>query len=373
MINVKVYPDTNERHVLQIYTGLYDLRALGQVLLSFSRHFLNEIREFKPFTLWVEAEDLTTGKVRRICFDMVDGDLIASTNGLEKCDVYFKRSYSKSSLATLPAKLRRKVLPYGLFYSCLTRNETGTTKRILLEHLIRISSYKNSVIGYARHFRQSLKLIQSRCRLRLFGESLIPFSTDFEVSPSQSAQPKILFQARLWSKSDACATENDAERRAMNELRANVVRALRENFPKQFVGGLAPTDYAKREYPDCITNHSTNMQHYLNLVKNCLIAVTTTGLSGSTGAKLPEYLAASRCVVTQPLLYDLPVPLRQWEHYAPFQSPEECVKACNKLLKNPQLFSKIRRNNWEYYQSHVKPSSLIFSCLTRAFDVPKSM
>jgi len=367
MFQVEVCPDTNQTHVLQIYAGLYDLQALGKIRLKLVRHFLSEVRHFKAFTLLIQVKELYSGQVRRICFDMVDSDRIASRDALVKCDVYFKRSFLKSSVDILPLKLKDKVLPYGFYYPCISKNEKNVIKRLLFEFSIRYSESRSNIPQLKKIFVQALKIINSRFRLRFLDKSLFGFTDDIEIPPTQPAEQIILLQTRLWSPSEVCATEDLIKLDEMNRLRVNLVRVLKEKFGDRFVGGLIPTDFAKKHYPDHITTLSTNKQQYLKLIKRCLITIASTGLSNSIGSRFPEYLAASRCIISEPLGYEVPAPPDRYRNYIPFNTPQECVEACEFLLRNQRLASEMRWNNWEYYQKHVKPSALIANCLKRAF------
>lgn len=367
MLRVRVYPDTNVHHVLQIYAGLYDLKTEGKIDLKFTRHFPEGVRSYMPYTLWLEAEDLTTGEGRRICFDMVDGDVIASMDGLEKCDVYFKRSYNKRVIKKLRNDLGRKIFPYGLCYSLLSNNETNTISRLFLEFLCLCSDRNDNSGDFIQFFKRAFKIMQSKYKMQLFDESLIGYSTEFEIPPTEGAEPTILFQTRAWSPS-ACSHVMELDKlRELNDFRAGTVRNLRREFPDRFIGGIMPTDFAKRYYPDCLTNLSVSRQSYIALVKRSLITVTTMGLSESTGFKLPEYLAASRCIISEPLIYDLPVSLESYKHYIPFRTPEECVRACAMIIENPEFAAEMRMNNYDYYLKEVRPSSLVENCLKKAF------
>ena len=107
---------------------------------------------------------------------------------------------------------------------------------------------------------------------------------------------------------------------------------------------------------------------FMKLLKNSLIAVATTGLHNSIGWKLPEYLASAKCIVTEPLQYELPTPLEENRNYLTFRTPEECVAACETILDSAQLAKEMRYNNYNYYIREVEPSAHMLSCIERAFS-----
>ena len=86
----------------------------------------------------------------------------------------------------------------------------------------------------------------------------------------------------------------------------------------------------------------------------------------STAFKLPEYLAASQCIVAEPPRNELAAPLEPGRHFLPFHTPDDCVAACQKLLADPHTAAAIRAANFEYYRGEVEPaarfSALIHRC-----------
>jgi len=154
----------------------------------------------------------------------------------------------------------------------------------------------------------------------------------------------------------------------MNDMRVNIISSLRQQFGERFIGGLADTDFARQHYPDCLTTEKRDRRSFMKLLKNSLIAVVTTGLHNSIGWKLPEYLASAKCIVTEPLQYELPTPLEENRNYLTFRTPEECVAACETILDSAQLAKEMRYNNYNYYIREVEPSAHMLSCIERAFS-----
>jgi hypothetical protein len=88
-----------------------------------------------------------------------------------------------------------------------------------------------------------------------------------------------------------------------------------------------------------------------------LIGIYSRGVHHSIAAKLPEFLAASQGIVTEPIRNELAVPLTEGLHYLPFATPSECVAACRRLLEDPMLASTMRRANHDYYIKYVEPTA----------------
>ena len=89
----------------------------------------------------------------------------------------------------------------------------------------------------------------------------------------------------------------------------------------------------------------------------------------ATEAACLEYLAASRCIVTEPLKYQLPVSLIEGKNYLSFRTPEECVGACERLLSDPEFADQMRYENHKYYLNEVEPSVLVYRCLETAMSL----
>src|SRR5439155_9045955 len=122
----------------------------------------------------------------------------------------------------------------------------------------------------------------------LFG---CPDTICYELPPEAPVTSGIFFQTRLWQPD---STSDDAEQ--INLERVTLVRALREAFGTAFIGGMIPTEYAARCFPDTLTTHPTDRWSYIDLNKRSLIGIYARGLHGSIAFKMAEYLAASKCI-----------------------------------------------------------------------------
>lgn len=354
MMIVRLYPDTVAAHVSQIYAGLYDLMARGELELRLTRQLRRQPRASREFTVWAEVEVPGEDLIRTACFDMADGGDILSTDGLERGDFYFKRSLDPGVVGHLPPALKKKMRPYGLNYACRSIHQWGTLRRIALYNQIHGGSFIEPT-KLVRSLKSPLRhWLANRISRRLF-EDPVPFSTSFEISPSAPAEPLILFQTRLWTPHEMYSDVNDR--------RIEIVRALKSHFGRQFLGGIVRTPFARKYCPDCLSDEPTNKSGYLGLVRRSLIAVTTTGLHRSIGWRFPECLAASRCIVSEPLRYVLPVPPVEGEHYLVFDSAEQCIAACHRYLDEPDFARGVRERSFAYYEREVRPESIMGRCL----------
>ena len=175
----------------------------------------------------------------------------------------------------------------------------------------------------------------------------------------------ILFQTRVWEPEQ---TSENLEQ--VNDERAVLVRLLRKTFGPRFRGGLVPTPFARQRYPDVLLEEAYRRTDFIRMVKRNLIGVYTRGLHNSLAFKLPEYLAASMCIVSDPMLNQLPEPLVAGEHFLEFHDPDQCLAQCERLLSRPDEAREMRRRNHDYYEQWVAPAQHLQRCLERATSAP---
>jgi hypothetical protein len=359
---VRLYFDAvqNLYHASHVYAGLCALAARGEIELEWSASWLRRDRRLAPdeITLCMDVEQLETRSTRRIAIDLRDRSDDFSPEALDECDVYFKRSFHAPDHERLSPEHRGRIRPFGLNYAC--RNPESS--RLVPRTFARQYALRGlrSPLKYARRFHADQQVMR-----QYLGS---PDVADFEQPPEARVQPTVLFQTRVWTRDDL--GPDDA--REVNDGRAAVVRALRAAFGERFVGGLVPTDYAKRHYPDLLTTHASRRRDYVAMSKRNLIGIYTRGLHHSLAFKLSEFLAASQCIVSEPLRNELAPPLVEGTHFLEFGTADECVEQCRALLDDPERAHAMRRANYACYLSEVEPSAHLMRCLERSFAGERS-
>jgi len=143
------------------------------------------------------------------------------------------------------------------------------------------------------------------------------------------------------------------------------VRALRRALGPRFSGGLVPTPLARERWPEWVSDAPTRRRAHMRWMQGAVVAVYTRGLHHSTAFKLPEYLAASRCIVAEPVRNALPRPLVPGEQLLEFSTPAECVARCVAVLDSAELQARLRRAAWEYWTAEGRPEERVERCLAR--------
>ncbi len=350
-------------HLSQVLAGLYELRAMGIVDLDFDPTGPDD-----PYDSLLLAEVSHDARVRRVCFDMRDGPIIDRI-ALEQNDVYFKRTYSDAELQELAADTRPKVQPFGLNYACSSRSQLRSiafAKQLLFQK-------PTSAERRVGRLRSTRRLLSHPVRwlggpaIEMAPSSPLQY-TEFEASADSPAEPGVIFLTRLWCGADKPVEVADRFRQ-LNEFRIELIATLRDRLGDRFFGGVERNHISEQLCPDYIVDHDTIKTNYVALMKRRLIGVATSGLHGSIGWKFPEYLAASRCIVSQPLRAEGAYGIVEGEHYLPFQTADECASACERLLNDAALAHAMRRNNEDYYRNELKPPVMMLKRLRTAIAV----
>jgi hypothetical protein len=355
---VKVFIDAHQDLYNRslVYAGLCSLASAGQIDVRFVAGPARRRRSFRRESLPVclEVEAYASGARRLFCIDLRDRSDQFVTDLLPHCDVYLKRSYYRPDVEKLP-EFQHKVMPFGLNFPC--RNVSSTERAlgtVAPQYAARlVCAPTDSLRQLSEYF------------IRIRGFLCLPDVKVFEQHPAKDVDPTIVFQTRVWTQDQT--DPDDAEE--INEGRVALVRALREAFGDRFVGGIIPTTYACERYPQDVSEEVSRRDLYLAMSKRSLIGIYSRGLHHSLAFKLSEYLAAAKCIVTDPFHHELPVPLVDGKNFLSFTTPDECVRRCAELLKDPQLTAAMRRDNYRYYLDEVEPAAHMLRCFERAFAV----
>jgi hypothetical protein len=326
----------------KVHTGLCLLAAGGEIELRFAappkdRHFFCE----EGLTaISIRAE---SGEERLAAIDVYDRADVFGRELMGCCDLYFKRSYHAAETARLPAAFESKVVPFGMNYAC---HASGKYWRAIARPML--GKLRRAISGGPSAVKDALLQVL-----------MIPRYELVELEPPIPLRLEIVFQTRVWTPAD-CSTEPVEP---LNESRVALVRALRKSFPRHFRGGVIATKLARERYRDALTKEPTRPAGYLAAGRGSLIGISTRGLHHSTPFKLPEYLAGSKCVVSEPVRNELPDALEDGREVMWFRGIDECLARCEELLRRPERARELRHNAWKYYREHVAPAAHVRKCL----------
>jgi hypothetical protein len=341
-------------HVQQIYTGFNLLHRQGVARVRQTIPADCLLNKTDP-ARWVDyrfsnVRAIVNGRTT-ICYDVHDWNRI-DERILGEVDFYFKRSFDPRHVATLPE--RHKVFPLGLNY------------RVLSAEADRFR-FERSVF-YASRARVKAILKSLMVDRLVRGQGDAERLDNLEASPDFTAEPRVLFMARAWDTNHILdSTQRDLVHQ-LNEVRAECVRRLRKELGDRFFGGLAHDAFAFNHYSDVLLPDAglANKRRYLEVLKGYPICIATTGLNGSNGWKLGEYVAHSKAIVTEPLHHAVPGDFAQGTHFLEFATPDGLLEATTRLLEDRELRCAMMVNNYRYYRAYVRPDVLILNSLATA-------
>ncbi|MBO1512353.1 glycosyltransferase family 1 protein [Metabacillus bambusae] len=339
-------------HLYQVIAGFILLERQGIIKLNIEI-MKNTVQVQTPNNM---VEVIINNDIR-IIYDLNDGydNLLNEDENyldfmnklLDRCDFYFKRSYSTKQNINL--KHPNKIYPLGLNYMV-------TTSRNIAHRPFPLDPVKEKV----------KKLIR-----------MLPFSEfyngnykleTFQDIPRKQSNPKILFMARLWEVTKEDFEKNPKkgeERKYINQVRAECIRLCQKEFGEKFFGGVNASPFSLENYSDIVISDKkiTKRNNYLKKVKESTICISTMGLHESIGWKFGEYVAASKAIVSEQLHYELPGDFLEHKNYLSFNSPEQCVERIYSLLENENYRYQMMVDNFEYYHKYVRADRLILNSI----------
>jgi len=345
-------------HLQQLYTGFLMLHRSGFLRLSQElRRTPVRYEDDAPHLRGAEHAhlDAVIGGRLRLHFDTHDAMEIAAPE-LDRCDLYFKRSYSPRLVESLTPERRERMRPLGLNYFVLPD--------LLDPYAIRRSVRVN---GLSRRTLSQIKQALD-CSNRL---DFRPRLSQTEALPDPDTDPCVLFLVAAYDPhDDPSRTPAKVEERAhVNEMRARCLTALTRELGPRFRGGFTPGRFAREHYAGLLApRHGTSQEAYLRTVRSFPICVATTGLHGSTGWKFAEYVAFSKAIVSEPLQYQVPGPFGPDRNFLKFTTADQCVSAAVRLIEDAGLRYTLMRNNAAYYRSHLRPDALVRNAIVTALE-----
>jgi hypothetical protein len=358
-ISCRLLYQSGSAHLQQLYTGFQLLHRLGFIQLS------QEARK-TPCRYESDAphlrdaghahlDALVDGKLR-LHFDTHDAREIAAGE-LDTCDFYFKRSYLSSEVDALPASQREKVLPLGLNYRVLP----DTADFFAVWRGLSLNGLSRAAIPPIKQALDSRNRFGFQPRLSLM-----------EAPPDPAAAPNVLFLVAAYDPYDdpRRSPEKIEDRIFINETRARCVTLLKEALGTRFLGGFSRSAFTLEHYGDLVAPAgATSQENYLKALKTHPICVASAGLHGSTGWKFAEYVAFSKAILSEQLVFDTPGPFARGRNYLEFTSPEECLNGAVRLIEDAGLRQELMRNNAAYYRDYLRPDALVRNALTRALEL----
>lgn len=344
------YYSIKSRHNNMIVTGYMMLQKQGKITLK----IIDKTNE----AFSVPTPDICEVKINGsllIAYDNADGYNFTAeelNKYLEKVDFYFKRSFSEE--INKKYSIKNNIFPLGMNYYCTVKGNPLDKKSI-----------KNNIKSIAKSI--------------ITKSSDSPYVEVFEGVPTYNVKnkPKIIFSARLWDDHAGDGSPNEKaidkdkqfyqESSEINKNRIEIIRQAKKIYGDNFIGGIYDSDIARKLAPDIILNrYETLKNNYLKTMKSSDICIASMGLSGSTGWKTGEYVAASKAIIAERFVYTCPGEFCEDKNYLEFNNVNECLERLEYLYNNPNIIVEMQKNNFIYYHKYLRPdmqalNSMIFA------------
>ncbi|WP_298555620.1 hypothetical protein [uncultured Algibacter sp.] len=331
-------------HLSQIYDGFEKLKKLGIIDLSvktFTGNANIPILKVVIDNKYTVIYDTLDG------FNWIKGSVQENLQYFKdhmNVDYYFKRSYNKQILDYKPNNC--KVYPLGLNIGI---QPEGKFKKGLIEN--------------------SKDFIKNNYIISKFYKKTFFYSKDFEFFPIPHKNTKILFITRLWDPNSETLNHLKTERELINKNRVRCINVCKKEFGKQFTGGLQKDFFSIKYSNDLIMPSSlTNRESFLKTIREHNICISTSGLHNSIGWKFGEYVAASRAIISEPLIYKPSGNFENTKNYLTFNNEDELMNQTHFLLKNKELLSDMMNRNYKYYNDYMRPDKLVLNTLLQIYE-----
>lgn len=349
--------DAELRWTSHLYCGLYDLEQDGCIRMRLRPRV--SLHPSEVFAVVLEVTDTHTGETRRLAVDYRDNADVLCSRKLAEVDVYYKRNFIRGITDRVcPDGHAERLRPAGLSFPV-----RGVRER----------PYWALVVGGLH--RTELPVIRRSLRATLGNFYKAGFASpmmvrrflkedDFRASVADATREIVLFQTKAYEPPPTSFADDTKQ---VNDDRAGTIRALREAFGDRFVGGFMPSEYAAREYPDCVSTLSSEQADYSKVMRSARVCVYTRGLRDSPAFKLAEYMAAGRCIVAERLRTELPQPIEDGREAVFYDRMDELLGHCENLLSDPHSAERLSANALAYYQAEVRPRERVRRLLVDAF------
>ncbi len=361
-LRITLFKAERDDYSTYVIAGLFELQAQGVLTVRNGRNPPTDLHpDFAGAAMWMKVEQAGSA-ARWVFFDLTDFPELPHLDDVRSADVYFKRSYQASVInKSLPPELAARISPMTMQYAVRSKHESYWDRLIRTVASMRLD---RGLAGAA------VPVLGALCRpLAQFSESfhtLPQLTEDLLVDPNEAADETVYLRTRIYDPDLQASEQHRQQIVELNQFRVELIHALKQGLGPRFIGGLYPTAATRKYYPELISEVPEGTETYaghLQRSRQSLINVNQAGVRDSTGWKIAECLAASRCLVSQPPVYQNLVDIRAGEHFVAFSTPTECVDACLKLLEDPQEIARLRRAGFEYYRQHVEPRAALAQLL----------
>lgn len=325
-MKVIIHPAANPLYAWFYIQAL--IQQFGKKNVSFSAKpfvdFPNDAHEVQLLFITIDE----SGKTTRYAIDTNDFHSVKS-GVYDWCDVY---GHCNANLKATPADQCDKLV--SLCPGFGVRPESNPIWYAL-------QAVSNAVQSHPTHLK------------RFMGKYLRSWTTCVPISEYKQIEAKddyVFFCSTLWYNDEW--NKNDE---TLNLTRARFIRACRRVGSLHFEGGLVSQGAERSSeqlFHDCLCR-SYSKTDWLHKTQQSAIVFNTPAFWGCHGWKLGEYLALGKCIVSTPLLNDLPYPLEHGKNIHFVENNEDAmVQTIEYLLAHPDYRKELESGALEYWSNY---------------------
>jgi hypothetical protein len=344
---VTCFGDTDLVHASYAVTGLIELANRGEIDVEFRVHDSGSAGVRSPWALRLNiAHRDETWPIAVDCHDLATHLCPAA---LATCRLYFKSNLNHETYSAAGASGSR-LRPFGPYLPCRPQNDRGLWKRWL----------GHARVKFAHRFIHSHRPMSAVAKVREFLTELNRHKrylsrkvwTEYESPPRElpAKGPLVVFNPSCWDEAEHPSI------RPMNEFRARLIVRLRELFGPRFVGGFRRYGPAWSSYPEAVEDRPISHDEYVRLLAATPLAVYVNGKWGCFSWRLAEELAASRCLVSEPIPNDAGFPLDEGAGIVVRRTPEEIAAEVRRLADDPDAVRALSRRSRQTHIERLRPA-----------------
>ena len=339
--------DNNRFYVFPLAFNIFYTRFgrnFGGVKYSF-RGFYDKKNKRGIHTLNFIIEDLNNNSSIKYSIDWFDSNSINDYDAYEWCDVYAKVN---TNWELTPKEKYPKIVSIGPSFG-IKKNSLLRGQYYALRSAYKCGMSLKQTIHYMRYYyRESQRL---------------PLSS-YLYQPEKVENGYVFFLSTLWYNADW--NNNDVD---LNTPRYNMMLAVKDNKNIKFEGGFVAHNlrninngyksstekFSNMIYPMRITAKEYQMKQ-----QKSFVWLNTPAVVGCHGWKLAEALAYGKCIVSLPLVNDLPCPLEHGVniHFVE-NTPESINNALNYIYNNPEYRKKLEVGARKYWEQYCSPTAAL--------------
>ena len=352
-----VYVPSELSHSSYLITSIQEFSKTNQILLfhksnpfSFkgrievSGHELKETTHSYPKIVFVRL-DFNDDSYKLLAFDFHDSNTFFSKEGLGKADFYFKRTYTEKEVDFISKKYSKRFYPMGIPFM-LRPNKVFQKNRLKKLHLEQLIKQKFKI---NRNLFQNITKALNQHKTIWRGFVHTRKLLDFEKLVEAKDLTSTFYQKRFFPN------EINEDTRLVHEQRVAIVRLLKQNFEKYFVGGIKADKNLPEKFRDTASSIQGSQSQFLKALQDCGICIYTRGLGNSIGWTLPEFMSQGKAIIAEKQEVVFPQPLIHGKHLLYFDTFEELKDLIQQLIDQPELVRQLSKASRLYYDKFISP------------------